>query len=106
MSVCLVLFLPAGSFINTRVLKRLYGKISLDTSTEYYMEAELHTGRKGHSYVYTPTLDIHLHGKEGIRFEGSILYLPFKSLDVDMTLSGAGTQPITVSRKFLYFCIF
>ncbi|OWF55153.1 Apolipophorin [Mizuhopecten yessoensis] len=79
---------------NTRSLRRLFGRISVDSNHDYYMNAEVLRSRRGHSFVYTPRLDLHLPIHDPIRLEGNIVYLPFKTIDMDMVLSGLTSSPV------------
>ncbi|XP_069114719.1 apolipophorins-like [Argopecten irradians] len=83
-----------GVFENSRTLRRVFGKLSVDSSHDFSINAELLRSRRGHSIVYTPNLDIRLPLQERIRLEGTIVYLPFKTIDLDIMLNGVQTSPI------------
>ncbi|XP_060075290.1 apolipophorins-like [Ylistrum balloti] len=84
-----------GALQNSRSLRRVFGRLSLDSSHDYYVNAELLRSRRGHSIIYTPTFELRLPTRDPIRLEGKIVYLPFKTIDMDMMLSGITTSPVT-----------
>ena len=84
----------SGSMTNERVHKQFQGRLLIDTTQEYSVNAEVRQSRKGSLYVYTPTVDITMSGLDSINLAGSVEYLPAKSVNGDLTLTGITAQPV------------
>ncbi|XP_069109750.1 uncharacterized protein, partial [Argopecten irradians] len=77
-----------------RVHKQFQGRLLIDTVQEYSVNAEVRQSRRGSIYIYTPAVDITMSGRDSISLTGSVEYLPSKSVEGDLTLTGITVQPV------------
>ena len=82
-------------------MKSLTGSLVVDEIDEYAVTAEVSIDRSKGKVQLSPMFEVRRVGVKNVQLTGFVSYLtPFKSADIDLSLSGLTMLPMTFKSKF------
>ncbi|XP_041357844.1 uncharacterized protein LOC121374798 [Gigantopelta aegis] len=90
-----------GKITNDRDLKKIAGVLIIDQTRRYSMISELSIKKMKNGYAYIPRIEFQHPGIQTVEMSGKIIIEKRSKIDVDLTLHGIRTNPLTIKSTIM-----